>query len=123
MPIEKLTYQKSEGVITAKVTIHNVPSWSYEYREDTTHRNDTASNYPMEHTLGKPHEIHRPLHDWMFLLNNTANHPVGNVKVTITWFQQVQGVDRQIHDWVRDHISIKAESGEMVEDRIMMNPV
>lgn len=123
MPIEKLNYKKDKGIINVIVSIENVPSWSYKYTEDTEHNNSTASNNPKDHTLGKPHELIRPLHDWIFLLSNTSTVKIENVIIKMDWFQEQDGVQVNIHSWHPDPLSIKAEGGEILEDRIILNPV
>lgn len=122
MPVEKLTYDKSKGLLKVKITFDNIPSWNYKYNEDTTHENNSSLNDPKELTLGMPHEIKKPLHDWVFLLNNTSNFKLEDLEITIKWFQDVDGHEREIHEWKKSDIEIEKGKGEIVEDRIMMDP-
>ena len=119
MPVEFLKFKKDKGVVSIKVQIDNVPIWNYLYKEDSEYENDTAQNDPMEHTLGKPHELKRPIHEWRFILTNPASFEI-TASVRIQWFQEVDGQVKQIHSWKEDSVKIKAEKGEIVGSQVIL---
>lgn len=121
MPIEILPIQKNQGMVSIKVSIHpNIPIWNYLYREDMDHDNSTAQSLPKEHSLGKPHELKRPIHNWNFLLSNTSNVNINNVDVEIEWWQEINGVNQKIHTWNSGPFTIMAGKGESVSDHIIV---
>ncbi|QNL22643.1 hypothetical protein HZR84_12045 [Hyphobacterium sp. CCMP332] len=122
MPIKKLNYYTNQGTIFIKVDIKNVPSWNYQYTEDQEHTNSRAINRKKEHTIGKPHELIRPHHNWVFTLDNTTNDEINNVEIKIEWFQIIDGQEEKIEEWEKKDISIEADDGDIIEDRILLKP-
>ncbi|WP_424962411.1 hypothetical protein [Ekhidna sp.] len=124
MPVEIVKVQKNQGMVTIKVTIHpNIPIWNYMYREDMDHDNSTAQNLPKEHSLGKPHELNKSVHNWAFLVSNSSKVDINNVDVGIEWFQDINGTDQSIHQWNSGSFKIKAEKGESIQDQIIIQKI
>jgi hypothetical protein len=124
MQVEIVKIQKNQGIVTIKVTINSqIPIWNYVYREDMDHDNSTAQSLPKEHSLGKPHELKKPIHNWNFLLSNTSSGDLNNMDVAISWHQEINGSNKQIYSWNSDPFKIEAGKGESISDQIIIQIV
>ena len=122
MPTEVLKYYKNEGVIRIEIEIKNTPVWSYEYWEDQIHTNSNNLGKPLRHTIGEPHELKKAHHIWEFEVVNPASVDI-KVDFKIDWYQLVKGQDKLIHSWNKINITVKAEGGESIDDKIILFPI
>jgi hypothetical protein len=112
-----LTYPKTGGLLRIEVDVTNTPTWYYCYVEDDFHENSSILNNLKEHTLGKPHELKKQSHNWLFKLANPSDNEI-TCTVAIRWFQGTS----QIDIWT-DTVTVGANSGEETGDSLLRNPI
>lgn len=118
-----LTYRKDGGQVYVTYVLENeTPAWNFRYKADSEHLNSNAIDHDKKVVLGPHSALIRPIHKWSFLFINPSNFPVEDIKVSMTWWQEVNGQPVQLHQWEEVLDRIKAVSGDELKSEILLNP-